>query len=522
MSQTSTQVVFAFSASQNQKTFNRKTMESIPQEFFEKIWEMADTGLGQNVPVSCRIVGKSFEIYSTEVKFDIAALSVHRRSRQRANTEDNVARLSRKRGHKGPHNQVKSLYFDPRRDRICPINETQWTREAVKFFYWVLKAVGVERIAVSDCSHTLGIQNDAQGPWASFYWWSNIENWSSNFTETLMYTTKIDFDVYQKMKFVGWNEAAVTQRHREKRARKGQRLKARLATRKLQVAGKKQDVADNIAKSGKLLRTKQDGVPTWLLEAERTTSTYKMEPQTIAFENMSLSDTKITKLSYLSTISNEIFETIMVEVKIEEPRNVTVRCERFGNGFELHSDMPLSNVSQIFRRWRQWAKSQHVVAYLAYRRGYSWPLESLKKTFASIQKSTQSVRLWKRSGNQRRSTHFAKIAIIDYTHAEDARRSLWGTFYTMSKIENWSSSFKDIMMYTTKRSFDEHYRPKFVSFEDSRITLNMYQSKARSIRVHHARPILKKLIVMKDAQDVADKEAERNGGGRKMVEGFPA
>ncbi|TGO20239.1 hypothetical protein BPAE_0320g00070 [Botrytis paeoniae] len=92
----------------------------------------------------------------------------------------------------------------------------------------------------------------------------------------------------------------------------------------------------------------------------------------------------------------------------------------------------------------------------------------------------------------------------------------------MLNIENWSSSCKDIMMYTTKRSFDEHYRPKFVPYDASRITLKMYQSKARSIQMHHARPVLKQLISMKDAQDVADEEAKRNGEGRTMVEGIPA
>ena len=119
-------------------------------------------------------------------------------------------------------------------------------------------------------------------------------------------------------------------------------------------------------------------------------------------------------------------------------------------------------------------------------------------------------------------TKVSIIAISDCMYAEDARRSLWGTFYTMSKIKNWSSSFKDIMMYTTKQSFEDHYRPKFVTFKDSRIILNMYQSKAWSIQMHHARPMLKKLIAMKDAQDMADKEAERNGEVRTMVEGIPS
>ena len=119
-------------------------------------------------------------------------------------------------------------------------------------------------------------------------------------------------------------------------------------------------------------------------------------------------------------------------------------------------------------------------------------------------------------------TKVSIIAISDCMYAEDARRSLWGTFYTMSKIKNWSSSFKDIMMYTTKQSFEDHYRPEFVTFEGSRITLNMYQSKAWSIQMHHARPMLKKLIAMKDAQDMADKEAERNGEVRTMVEGIPS
>ncbi|TGO41042.1 hypothetical protein BHYA_0027g00190 [Botrytis hyacinthi] len=278
MSQSSTQIVSAPSASQTKMRSNRTTMENIPQELFERVWEMADTGLSRNVPVSCRLVGNSFEIFSTEARSNITALSVHRRSRQWANTENNVARLLRKGGHKGPHTQVKSLYIDPRRDRICPINETQWTREVVEFLYWVMKAIGVERIAVSDCSHTLGIDSNARGPWASFYWWSSIEDWSSTFTETLMYTTKIDLDMHQGMKFVDWNGAAITLGHREKRTREGQRMKARLATRKLQVAEKKQNAADDVTKREGLPRIKQDGVPTWLFEVGRIRLDFNLMP----------------------------------------------------------------------------------------------------------------------------------------------------------------------------------------------------------------------------------------------------
>ncbi|KAK6597603.1 hypothetical protein H4I96_08555 [Botrytis cinerea] len=209
-----------------------------------------------------------------------------------------------------------------------------------------------------------------------------------------------------------------------------------------------------------------------------------MKPQTIAFENVSLSDTKITKLSYLSTISNDIFETIMVEVKIEEPRNVT-----------------------------------HVVAHLAYCRGYSWPLEPLQDfyfnpeidTLCPVTEEEWSSEAFYTLCEVMKIIKVSIIAISDCMYAEDARRSLWGTFYTMSKIKNWSSSFKDIMMHTTKQSFEDNYRPEFVTFEGSRITLSMYQSKAWSIQMHHARPMLKKLIAMKDAQDMADKEAERNG-----------
>ncbi|KAM0127793.1 hypothetical protein ACHAP3_008649 [Botrytis cinerea] len=204
----------------------------------------------------------------------------------------------------------------------------------------------------------------------------------------------------------------------------------------------------------------------------------------------------------------------MVEVKIEEPRNVTVRCKRFGIGFELHSDMPLSNISQIS----------------TYGDSYSWPLEPLQDfyfnpeidTLCPVMEEEWSSEAFYTLCEVMKIIKVSIIAISDCMYAEDARRSLWGTFYTMSKIKNWSSSFKDIMMYTTKQSFEDHYRPEFVTFEGSRITLNMYQSKAWSIQMHHARPMLKKLIAMKDAQDMADKEAERNGEVRTMVEGIPS
>ncbi|KAF5875327.1 uncharacterized protein Bfra_003782sa [Botrytis fragariae] len=132
-------------------------------------------------------------------------------------------------------------------------------------------------------------------------------------------------------------------------------------------------------------------------------------------------------------------------------------------------------------------------------------------------------RPWKASHKScsKRSERWQILDWVGTSHAEDARRSLWGTFYTMSNIENWSSSFKDIMIYTTKRSFNKHCRPKFVPYDASRITLNIYQSKARSNQMHHARPMLKKTTALKDAQDVADEEAEHNGERKTMVEGIP-
>ncbi|KAF7952865.1 hypothetical protein EAE96_006089 [Botrytis aclada] len=249
MSQSSTRVIATLSSSQIQMRSNRTTMQNIPQEF-------------------CRCFGNSFEIYSAEAKSNITALIFHIRSRQWANADNNVARLLRKNGHRGSNSQVKSLYFDPRCDRIRPINETQWTREAVEFLSWVMKAIGVERIAVSDCSHTLGIDNNAREPWASFYWWSNIENWSSTFTDTLMYTTKINLDVHQKNEICRLEWSCSHSGPSPKRIREGQRLKARLATRKLQVAGKRVGLS----------RTKQDGVPTWRFKVGHARRDFNLIP----------------------------------------------------------------------------------------------------------------------------------------------------------------------------------------------------------------------------------------------------
>ncbi|KAF7916955.1 uncharacterized protein EAE98_010386 [Botrytis deweyae] len=255
-----------------------------------------------------------------------------------------------------------------------------------------------------------------------------------------------------------------------------------------------------------------------------------MESSTIAFNIMSLSDAKVLKLSYLSTIPNEIFDTIMAEAEIQEPQNVTVRCKRSSNTFEIHSDMQPSKASQIFCRSRQWAKSQHVVSHLAHRRGYVWPLEPLQNfyfnpeidTLCPIMEQEWTSEAFYTLCEVIKIIKVCRIAIGDCTHAEDALKSRWGSFCSMKNIENWSSSFKEIIMYTTKRSFDEHYRPNFAPWESSRITLSMYQSKARSIQMHHSRPTLKKLIAIKNAQDMADEGAKRNGEGRTMVEGIPA
>ncbi|KAF7883214.1 uncharacterized protein EAF02_005134 [Botrytis sinoallii] len=191
----------------------------------------------------------------------------------------------------------------------------------------------------------------------------------------------------------------------------------------------------------------------------QTKSTYKMDSSTIAFKNMSLSDAKVLKLSYLSTIPNEIFDTIMAEAEIQEPRNVTVRCKRSTCRISLGPPQRLHTLCPIMEQ--------------------EWKSEAFY-TLCEVLKIIKVCR----------------IAIGDCTHAEDALKSQWGSFCSMKNIENWSSSFKEIIMYTTKRSFDEHYRPNFAPWESSRITLN--------------------------AQDMADEEAKRNGEERTMVEGIPA
>ncbi|CAD6442388.1 acdf10f8-6bb7-49a3-b21c-78369dfb452f-CDS [Sclerotinia trifoliorum] len=269
----STQVSYPLSPPQIYHDSNPTTMQNIPLELFEVIWEMADTGVPRNVPVSCRHVGDTFEIYSAKVTSNITALSVHWRSRQWAKTENNVAKLLRRKGYKGPLDQIRSLYFNPRRDRICPVNEMLWTPKAFELLLWVMNATGLKRVAVSDCSHLTANLNN---PWELFFWWSNTEKWSSTFREISMYTTKFNIDVKQRTTFVGWAGVDLELSLHQKQRRNLQILKSRIASRKIQDAREKQALADDIAEKERKTRTKLDEVPTWLYESLHETGDFNL------------------------------------------------------------------------------------------------------------------------------------------------------------------------------------------------------------------------------------------------------
>ncbi|KAI9644243.1 hypothetical protein NHQ30_007598 [Ciborinia camelliae] len=142
--------------------------------------------------------------------------------------------------------------------------EHERTPEAFKFMCKVMKAIKVSRIAVSDCSHFTASLNS---PWASFYRMSNIENWSSSFRETLMYTTKHDLDINQQVEFVEWSAAHLELNRRQKQVRTMQIFKARPTFKKIKVIEKAQSRPDAFAKARRKERTKLNGVPTWLFEA---------------------------------------------------------------------------------------------------------------------------------------------------------------------------------------------------------------------------------------------------------------
>ncbi|KAF7873883.1 hypothetical protein EAF04_002555 [Stromatinia cepivora] len=138
------------------------TLQSLPYEVIGMIFNHLKSKQPRNVAIRCRRAGDSFEIYS-EQPISIA-MSVCRVSRQWAKDQQAVS-LARRGGYMGSLEQIQCLYFNPELDLICPINEGEWSQEAFQAMFEIMQATKVQRIAVSDCSHS---DASFKSPWASF------------------------------------------------------------------------------------------------------------------------------------------------------------------------------------------------------------------------------------------------------------------------------------------------------------------------------------------------------------------
>ncbi|TGO20181.1 hypothetical protein BTUL_0001g01930 [Botrytis tulipae] len=238
----------------------------LPNEILDLIWSYTDIVEPRNVTVRCNKVGKSFELWSNE-PYSIA-LRVCRQSRQwfkdqYRNERRNVASLAQIGGYIEPLKPLKTLWFDPLVDRICPILEGDWSDEAFITMCNVMQTTKVARIAVSDCSHEPAIYS----PWAAYYRLSNIDNWSLSFKETMIYTTKSDINENLQLKLVEWKEGdAKLDMLQEKRCRIQTNHKALPTFKKVSEAYADQSIADAKAKFEGNVARKVPNLPFWLYQ----------------------------------------------------------------------------------------------------------------------------------------------------------------------------------------------------------------------------------------------------------------
>lgn len=238
----------------------------LPNEILDLIWSYTDVVEPRNVTVRCKKVGGSFELWSNK-PYSIA-LRVCRQSRQwfidqHRNQRYNVASLAQIGGYIGPLKPLNNLWFDPQVDRICPINEGDWSDEAFITMCNVIQATKVAKVAVSDCSHEPAIYS----PWTAYYRLSNIDNWSLSFKETMIYTTKSDISENRQLKLVEWKEEDVKlDLLQEERRRIQTNHKALPTFKKVSEAYADQIVANSKAKLEGNIARKAPNLPIWLYQ----------------------------------------------------------------------------------------------------------------------------------------------------------------------------------------------------------------------------------------------------------------
>lgn len=232
-------------------------------------------------------------------------------------------------------------------------------------------------------------------------------------------------------------------------------------------------------------------------------------------------------------LPNEVLNLIWSHMDIVKPRNVTVRCKKVGESFELWTNEPYSIALRVCRQSRQWFKDQHRnklhnVASLAQTGGYIGPLNPLKNLWFNPQvdlicpiiEGDWSDEAFITLCSVMQTTGVASVAVSDCSH-ESAIYSPWAAYYRLSNIDNWSLSFKETIVYTTKSDINENGQIKLVEWTED-VKLDMLQEKRRRIQINYkARPTFKRVSEAYADQKIADAQASFEGKVARKTPNLP-
>lgn len=114
-----------------------------------------------------------------------------------------------------------------------------------------------------------------------------------------------------------------------------------------------------------------------------------------------------------------------------------------------------------------------------------------------------------------------RIAISDFSHLQLAPNNPWSSFWRWHNTVNWSPSFADILMYTTKNNLGIHQSVKFIEWAIVNLNIDRLQMQRRNAQIHHAQVSLQRIKDAKERQTEADNEAQRDGKLRTKLDDVP-
>ncbi|KAM0127794.1 hypothetical protein ACHAP3_008650 [Botrytis cinerea] len=199
-------------------------------------------------------------------------------------------------------------------------------------------------------------------------------------------------------------------------------------------------------------------------------------------------------------LPNEVLNLIWSHMDIVKPRNVTVRCKKVGESFELWTNEPYSIALRVCRQSRQWFKDQHRnklhnVASLAQTGGYIGPLNPLKNLWFN----PQVDRI---------------CPIIEGDWSDEA-------FITLCSVMQTTGVASVAMIYTTKSDINENGQIKLVEWTED-VKLDMLQEKRRRIQINYkARPTFKRVSEAYADQKIADAQASFEGKVARKTPNLP-